>query len=508
MARQNRRPRKKARAAPQKATRKADAAAGGKSLGRPLLWAGAAFLAVAIVLVVATTRVFDRETTTSPGAERDPPPAAASDPRPSVLLITLDTTRADHLGCYGYPKPVSENLDRLAAGATVFTRAIVQAAVTPVSHASIFTGLNPYSHGLRVMHGLTENRLADSRVTLAEVLRDAGYETAAFVSAFPVTERFGLHQGFETFDADFLRDPPERLVADDGSVNTGRNQRSAAATSDRALRWLETAPEPFFLWLHYFDPHDPVMTPPRAFVESFGPLPGGEREQLRALYDIEIAYMDRHLGRVIDALERRGTLEEMVVVVIADHGEGLGDHDWWTHGILYQEQIRVPLIIRAPGKPGGRRLDVLVRSIDVMPTVLELVGAEASLPPVEGRSLVALLDDATADPQLVAYADSLNVLTYTVRPTIADKQDDMLFALMRGPWKYIHHRRYAERSELYDLDRDRREEHNLYASHPELVRTFQLELGARRVLPGQRSGRERMSEEDRERLEALGYVDE
>jgi len=508
MARKNRRRDKLVRGAAQKTSKKAGTAARRKRSASRWLGVAAAGLVVAAALVLAMTGVFDRATPSSPGAPSDPASEAGAPPRPNVLLVTLDTTRADHLGCYGYPKPISENLDRLAAGATVFDRAIVQAAVTPVSHASLFTGLNPYSHGLRVMHGLSENRLADSHLTLAEVLREAGYATAGFVSAFPVTERFGLHQGFDTFDADFLRDPPERLVAEDGSANTDRNQRRADATSDRALSWLRGAPEPFFLWLHYFDPHDPLMTPPPAFVESFGPLGGSEHEMLRALYDAEIAYMDRHLGRVLDALERRGALEEMVVVVIADHGEGLGDHDWWTHGILYQEQIRVPLIIRAPGRPAGRRVDALVRSIDVMPTVLELLGwPDAALPPTEGQSLVPLLDGA-ADPQRLAYADSVNVLTYTVRPTIVDKQDDMLFALMRGPWKYIHHRKHTERSELYHLDRDRREQHNLYAAHPEVVRDLLNELRARRVLPGQRSGREPTSAEDRERLKALGYVDE
>ncbi|MFQ5806905.1 MAG: sulfatase-like hydrolase/transferase, partial [Phycisphaerae bacterium] len=150
------------------------------------------------------------------GCERTSPPHEG----PSVLVITLDTTRADRLSCYGYRAPTSENLDRLADQGVLFTRAIAQAAVTPVSHASIFTGQNPYTHGLRVMHGLQQNRLRESCATLAEVLRDVGYRTAAFVSAFPVTQRFGLDQGFETFDAEFMIDSPETLVSDDGVVNT------------------------------------------------------------------------------------------------------------------------------------------------------------------------------------------------------------------------------------------------------------------------------------------------
>ncbi len=287
------------------------------------------------------------------------PQIAAPPGAPSVLLITLDTTRADHLGCYGYSKPTSRNIDRLAAQGTLFTRAIAQASVTPVSHASIFTGLNPYTHGLRVMHGLSETRLRDSCVTLAEVLRSAGYQTAAIVSAFPASERFGLHQGFDHFDADFLKVDPNRLVSPDGTVNTGHAQRRADETTKRALAWLKKAQDPYFLWLHYFDPHDPMVRPPDEVMARHGPIMPPEANALRALYDIEIEYMDEQIGRVFTALKQAGTFEETVIVVVADHGEGLGDHNWWTHGILYQEQVHVPLIIRAPSPRANTSTDAI-----------------------------------------------------------------------------------------------------------------------------------------------------
>jgi arylsulfatase A-like enzyme len=312
----------------------------------------------------------------SAGCQRDPQPHQG----PNVLLVTLDTTRADRLGCYGCTKPTSANLDRLAERGVLFTRAVAQAAVTPVSHASIFTGQNPYTHGLRVMHGLEENRLRESCVTLAEVLQAAGYRTAAFVSAFPVTQRFGLHQGFETFDADFLHDSPQRIVSPGGIVNTGRNQRGADETTDLALRWLAQTPEPFLLWLHYFDPHDARLVPPGEFMSRY-PTPAGDvKDRLRAVYDIEVGFMDTHIGRVLEQLKQSGRFENTIIVAVADHGEGLGDHDWWTHGILYEEQIRVPLILCGPSVPAGRRNDFVVRTIDILPTILELAGIPRTQP--------------------------------------------------------------------------------------------------------------------------------
>jgi arylsulfatase A-like enzyme len=422
----------------------------------------------------------------------------------------LDTTRADHLGCYGYTKPTSAHLDHLASKGVLFTQAIAQASVTPVSHASILTGLNPYTHGLRVMHGVTENRLADSQVTLAEVLGKSGYHTAAFVSAFPVAQRFGLHQGFDKFDADFLLAPPEQLVSEEGLVNTGMNQRRADVTTDRALAWLAKAPSPFFLWLHYFDPHDPKLLPPEEVVSRYGPAPAGatEREVFRILYDIEIEYMDQHIGRVLDWLQQSGSWAKTIVVVVADHGEGLGDHNWWTHGILYQEQVRVPLIIRAPSLPGARRIDHLVRTIDIMPTLLDLagLGSDAAVP-MEGHSLVPLMKGGAPDPGYVAYCDSVNTLTYGFSRSIRDVKDDMLFAMVSYPWKYIYHVRRTHESELYNLDTDTGEHVNVRNTNPEVVKRLKADLMARKCIPARQVDDQwGMSPEDLERLRSLGYI--
>lgn len=456
-----------------------------------------------------------------------PPPGA-----PNVLLITLDTTRADHLGCYGYSKPTSKNLDWLAAQGTLFANAIAQASVTPVSHASIFTGLNPYTHGLRVMHGLSENRLRESCVTLAEVLRGVGYHTAAFVSAFPVSERFGLQQGFDHFDAEFLQGPPDKHVSPKGTITTGHAQRRAGDTTDRALAWLQTAHRPYFLWLHYFDPHDSTLRPPKEVMARHEPIRPPETQALRILYDIEIEYMDDQIGRVFEALRQDGSFEDTLIVVVADHGEGLGDHNWWTHGILYQEQIRVPLIIRAPSKPTAagstassgatdssgasipsrthrKRVEYLVRTIDVMPTVLDLVGLDREAhPAMEGRSLRPLLGADSPDPGYVAYSDSVNMLTYRFTPEIKDVKDDMLFSVTDGPWKYIHHLLHPEQDELYNLADDPRELSNLYSSMPDVVERLHSDLAARDFAPaGQLKDKQRMKPADIQRLKSLGYID-
>ena len=274
--------------------------------------------------------------------------------RPNLVIISLDTTRSDHLGCYGYGLSTSPAIDKLAGEGALFTKLWTQSAVTPSSHASIMTGLLPNQHGLRSLHGLNNNVLPDSGIsTLAEILRDKGYSTGAFISAFTLHKRWGLSQGFDTYDQDFPRaGNPERQITNSGIVNTGTSQRRADETTGRALKWLETATEskkPFFAFVHFFDPHDPLLRPPENYYKPFIANKQSRSEQLIGLYDSEILFCDDQVKKIYRFLKEKDLTENTVVVITADHGEGLGEHNWWGHTILWDEQLRVPLIITRSG---------------------------------------------------------------------------------------------------------------------------------------------------------------
>jgi len=448
------------------------------------------------------------------GPEENPEPGC------NVLLVTLDTTRADHLGLYGHAAATSPVLDAFAAQAAVFERAIAQAAVTPVSHASILTGLNPYHHGLRVLHGHVGFKLEPQIESLPETWTALGGETAAFVSAFPVTETFGLDQGFAHFDAEFPQADGEGLITEEGFVNTGASQRRADLTTDRAIAWLNEhcasdEAAPFLLWVHYFDPHDPALKPPerelqRMLKQDFVPHSRGQRDMLRAIYDAEIRYMDFHLGRLLRACMRSGVWDETMVVIVADHGEGLGDHDWWTHGILYEEQIRVPLVVRLPDMEAGLRVPSLVRTIDLVPTILDVAAVpRAEWPRVDGVSLTTAIETGQTETPLLGYSDSINMLNYQ-RPGKGERwnrKDDKLYCLTEGDAKLIYHQLNPEETEFYDLSTDPKETHNLADRHPPaMVRLLRKlkQLGAfSDILPGMTpSDPERVA-----RLRSLGYVE-
>jgi len=439
-------------------------------------------------------------------------PEAAPPPK-HLLLITLDTTRADHLLPYGYPKETSPNLMALAKQGVVFENAISQAAVTPVAHASLLTGLEPYHHGLRVLHGLEGNKLDESHTTLAEVWAQNGGETAAFVSAYPVTAAFGLEQGFQVFDAAFPQTDGAGLVTHAGTVNTGLSQRRGDGTTDAALAWVdsrENKDRRLLLWVHYFDPHDPFLLPPQEFLDMFPPEGPGRAQELIAIYDAEIRFMDLQIGRLLQGLVDRGLYGDTVVAVIADHGEGLGDHDWWSHGVLYQEQIRVPFLLRAPGVQPGSRVSERVRGIDLAPTVLDALAIDrATWPKMDGVSLLPALRTG-APPQVPsAYADSVNRLTYgrLDDPARKDRKQDRLYSLIDGDSKIIFHELEPEKTEFYNLADDPGETQNLAATQPPEMKAL-LEslqgLGAISVIDASESP----TPDDRaEALRALGYVE-
>ncbi|MEA2336667.1 MAG: choline-sulfatase, partial [Thermoanaerobaculia bacterium] len=277
-------------------------------------------------------------------------------PRPNVLVITVDTLRADHLGCYGFTLARTPAIDKLAGESVRFTDAISSAPITMPAHSSIFTGLLPVAHGVRDNGAYA---LGENAVTLAERLRDAGYTTHAFVSALVLNRRYNLNQGFETYDDDlWAEDEPKLFMI---------RERQAPKTADRFLQWFgewdKAKAKPFFTWVHFFDPHQPYH--PSVADAALAVTP----------YDAEIAGVDRQIGRIVETLRAKGVLDNTLLILTADHGESLGEHGEQTHAIfVYDATVRVPLLMRykpafAPGVYANA-----MRSVDIVPTVLGILG--------------------------------------------------------------------------------------------------------------------------------------
>ncbi len=436
---------------------------------------------------------------------------AATPGRYNVLVITLDTTRADHLGCYGYAKKTSPNLDALAADAARFDLAIATAAITPVSHASILTGLNPDRTGVRVFYGAAGHCLTQAHPTLATILKSHGWQTGGFVSAYPASERFGLQWGFDTFASGVAPEVMTQNLADRLpkesywlAAPTASAQRRADATVDQTLQWLKTCQRPFCLWVHLFDPHDVSLVPPKEIMDRFGASPYS-RDPYLAAYDPEIFFMDAQIGRLLDHLKKSGEYNRTIIVAVADHGQGLGDHNWFPHRLLYQEQIRLPLIVRLPQGPRGVVISDLVRSIDIVPTVLEVLGFEAP-EPVQGVSLCGLLKGQAEEPR-AGYAEALNTLDLHTPDPLPQRHRDLLFCLVEPPWKLIYHFNSPENTELYNLANDAHEVHNVADQYRDeaarLVANLQ-ESGALEVKIVEPNSP--LDQDALEKLRSLGYI--
>lgn len=365
---------------------------------------------------------------------------------PNLLLVTLDTLRADHLGAYGYEHIETPHLDRLAGEGVRFEQVATTVPTTLPAHASILTGQLPMRHGVR-NNGTF--RLEDDALTLAEVLRDSGYSTAGFVAAFVLDARFGIAQGFDLY-TDFGEQ--EAGVVGTPSLKI---QRRADEVVGEAVAWLQTRQGPFFGWVHLYDPHTPYDAPE----------PYGSRYADRP-YDGEIAYTDNAVGNLLAALEATGHADDTLVVVVGDHGEGLGDHgeEWHTY-FVYDSTVRVPLILWAgEALPAGRVVSGDASVIDILTTCLTLLGIDdpdaAARDGLDLRRLIAQPDA----PGETAYIESLV-------PMLNFGWSE-LRALRGGGWKYIQ----APRPELYDLANDPGETHNLLADEPQRAETMRAEL--------------------------------
>jgi arylsulfatase A-like enzyme len=390
-----------------------------------------------------------------------------------VLLITIDTLRADHLGAYGYERATTPNLDELAEQSVVFESAQASSSWTLPAVASLLTSQYASSHGAVG----NDTPVPEAALTLAEVLRPRGWASAAVVSHIFVSRRYGFAQGFDEFH--------------DGIIDTGdknpHKQISSPWINQIAFEWLDRrqAQEPWFLWLHYFDPH-------HKFLEHEG-LDFGEERVDR--YDGEIAFTDRHIGELLDKLEHEELLEQTLVVVAADHGEEFGDHGGEGHRkTLYREVVRVPLIVRAPGIAPSR-VRAQVRTIDLAPTVCELLGIA---PPelFAGKSLVPLLRGESGED----------------RDALAELRDRgaEFDALAADGFKLIHDR-LTQRFELYELGADVEERTDLSAREPERVEALRARMEAALAEARSRAPRAEptleLGEEEREFLRALGYGD-
>jgi arylsulfatase A-like enzyme/Tfp pilus assembly protein PilF len=416
-------------------------------------------------------------------------PAAAQTPaKPAlnVVLITIDTLRADHVGCYGYKQIKTPNIDGLAADGVRFDRAFAVVPVTLPSHTSMLTGTYPMLSG---MHDFSGNKLSPLQPTLASVLKQAGYQTGAVIAAAVLDSRFGLNQGF-----DFYYDHFDFSRLDE--ANLDQMERPGNVVADVALNWLEkdwlekdqlakNSQKKFFLWMHLYDPHFP-----------YRPHEPYSREYAAQPYDGEIAFADEQVGRLLRFLKEKGIYRNTIIVLCGDHGESLGEHGEKTHGFfIYNATMHVPLIIRLP-EDAARVVGDPVSLVDLMPTVLGAVGLEVPSQ-VQGRSLLPQLRDARDRDDRVLYGE-----TYLPRLHFN-------WSELRGSENTKYHFIDAPRPELYDLAKDPGEVHNLFAEKKAVSEEMRAKLAG--MIRDYSAGKELaektgLDPDLMERLKALGYA--
>jgi len=429
--------------------------------------------------------------------------------RLNVLLITLDTTRADCLECYGHEEVKTPFINALAEEGTLFEQCTTSAPITLPAHASLLTATHPFVHGVRNNGQI----VVDSRNTsLAEILESRGYATCARTAAFVLHSCFGLNQGFQDYQDVDQEEKPGGSKQTQGGLGdplppgtTGKGGAFAAALAepswdiekpanvlaDSAIDWLRSHAEnddsqPFFLWVHFYDPHSP-FEPPRRFREAYPEEP----------YLGEIAFTDEQLGRILDVLDELDLSGRTLVVLVGDHGEGLGQHEEPTHTcFLYDTTLSVPLIFRAPDVvPENSRISSQVRIIDVAPTILEILGIDP-MKDVQGGSLLPLIREERSSG-FAAYSE-------TFVPSF-EYQLSHLRSIRIDGWKYIH----APLPELYRVKDDPGETRNVATENPKLVskmRGLLKEMLAAAPPPAEDEPSSALSPEDRERLMALGYM--
>lgn len=437
-----------------------------------------------------------------------PPSALAADPKPNLILISLDTLRADHLGAYGYERNTSPKIDAFAKQAVLFERAIAPSSWTLPSHASVLTGLNPSEHGAVALATV----LSEDLDTLPELAADYGYRTAGFTGGGNLSAHYGFAQGFSQYSV--ITDKPE-------------------STFDSALEWIDSSRgEPFFLFLHTYEIHEPYA-PPAAFAKRFvakdsGDLPASmrssfdpnlrterDRKHLVDLYDGGIAYTDDALGTFFEQLRGRGLWEESVIVLFSDHGEEFWDHGGLNHGMtLYDEQLHVPLIVKlaGTGAPTGRRSEPVPLK-DIYPTLAQYLRWEHESVTL-GNSFLSLLED----PSATGYKAGpiVSEVGFRDSPMAPVPSEPRRISIRMSGEKFIHNGASSDLIELFNLVSDPGESTNLAPSSAKRVEAFTHRMNAYVYKSAERAATLRglknppapkLDDETVERLRALGYLE-
>lgn len=433
-------------------------------------------------------------------------------------MITLDTLRADHLGCYGYFRNTSPNLDALAKESLLFEHAYTPMATTFPSHLSLFTGFYPQEHGFLSNTRLIEDRFEPTPAvrTVAQRLKEIGYRTAAFVSAAPVRDTTGLSVGFDSYDQ-----PTEEDWRETG-------QRRASDTAAAVERWLNgpdreaVKSKPIFLWVHFFDPHWPYNPPP-PFDKRFGTDEAlrkwieTRRAQMRFpdkwksldaadvtnLYDGEIGYLDDELGRLFARFKKAGLWDRAIIIVASDHGEGLGQHEWAAHGQIFEEELRVALMVRMPGGVAAKRVKGFISLTDVFPTVFGLVG-----PPLKGLMGAEISGEDFFSREAAPWVYSQR----TDHPEVWEAGQK--YSIRTDRWRFYYLPEAEDR--LFDLAADPFELKDVKDRRPDVAATLKKELifelerqKARATVLGTPSRKSETagSPAMEKQLEGLGYVE-
>jgi tetratricopeptide (TPR) repeat protein len=398
------------------------------------------------------------------------------EPKYNLLLITIDTLRADHLGCYGYHQVKTPSIDGLAKEGVLFSKAFTPVPITLPSHVTIMTGLYPIQHGIRNNGNFI---LGPDFTTLAEVMKAQGYRTGACIGAFVLDSLFGLDQGFDFYD--------DSLPKEGAAATLLENERKAEAVTQAGLNWIEkNKAAPFFLWLHYFDPHA-IYLPPSPFKEEYK----------GHLYDGEIAYTDSCIGDLFQGMENLGLMDRTIIILTSDHGEGLGEHGEPTHAIfIYDSTLQIPLIIRDPrGVLPSEKINALVSTLDILPTILDLFdlsSKEIIHVKLEGKSLL---------PLIMKKVNSLHneILCESLYPEL-NFGWSRIEGIRTSDWKYVS----APRPELYHLAEDPKEAKNIFTQTNKIWQEKLTSLKA--ALGPEKESRVSLDDEVKQRLESLGYV--